>query len=491
MARVRQDAAKLGAGWNPILEWYAKALAELAGRAVDDPTSWRYLAAIHGFDEPNWRGRGIISDNDPLPSVADQDRVWNQCQHGGWYFLPWHRGYLHAFEAIVADTVVQLGGPDDWALPYWNYFDVDDPNARSIPDAFQLPTLPDGSPNPLSMPPRGGTVAGPTIDVPDDIDLDAMDARRFTSAPQALGFGGGQTVFSQFSNRTGAVESDPHNKVHVMIGGLDDPPGYMSDPTLAGLDPIFWLHHCNIDRLWAAWLTNPDNVMESSNAWNSGPTRNFELPDASGGMFYFTPEETMPGGIYDPTYDDLSIGTGLGAIPAGLDDVSGGGTMPASLSPEPPPAATLVGANSEKLTVDAGGAVTQVRLEATAADLAASAEEQRIFLNLESIRGEAPSGALTIRISAPQAGVVPAADAPSASKSVALFGLAKASAEDAPHGGEGVNVTIDITEIARSLAQAAGVALDQLQIEIEQPARENLPPITVDRVSVYRQPVAE
>ena len=52
-------------------------------------------------------------------------------------------------------------------------------------------------------------------------------------------------------------------------------------------------------------------------------------------------------------------------------------------------------------------------------------------------------------------------------------------------------MTIDITEIARSLAQAAGVALDQLQIEIEQPARENLPPITVDRVSVYQQPVAE
>lgn len=490
MARIRQDAAKLGAGWNPVLEWYARALAELAGRDVDDRTSWRYLAAIHGFDEQNWLDRGIISASDTLPSTAEQDGIWNQCQHGGWYFLPWHRGYLHSFEAIIANTVEQLGGPDDWALPYWNYFDDNDPNARDLPDAFQLPTLPDGSPNPLSSPPRGGTVAGPTIDVPDDIDLDAMGVRRFTSAPQALGFGGGQTVFSQFSNRTGALESDPHNKVHVMIGGLDSPPGYMSDPTLAGLDPIFWLHHCNIDRLWEAWLANSDNVMESSNAWNNGPTRNFELPDASGAIFSFTPEETMPGGIYAPTYDDLSIGSGLGTIPAGVDDVSGGGTMPASRSPEPPPAATLVGANSEKLTVDAGGTVTQVKLEPAAANLAASPEEQRVYLNLENIRGEAPSGALKIRISAPQPGAVPA-ETTSITKSVALFGLAKASAEDGPHGGEGVNVTIDITDIARKLAQEAGVALDQLQVAIEQPAREGLPPITVDRVSVYKQPVTE
>src|SRR3954468_16068293 len=49
--------------------------------------------------------------------------MWNQCQHQGWYFVPWHRGYVFAFEAIIAKTIKDLGGPADWTLPYWNYLE--------------------------------------------------------------------------------------------------------------------------------------------------------------------------------------------------------------------------------------------------------------------------------------------------------------------------------------------------------------------------------
>jgi tyrosinase len=40
----------------------------------------------------------------------------------------------------------------------------------------------------------------------------------------------------------------------------------MTDPRWAALDPIFRLHHANIDRLWNRWLelgdgrTNPSDV---------------------------------------------------------------------------------------------------------------------------------------------------------------------------------------------------------------------------------------
>ncbi|CAE6536748.1 unnamed protein product [Rhizoctonia solani] len=41
----------------------------------------------------------------------------------------------------------------------------------------------------------------------------------------------------------------PHNLIHVIVGGI----GHMSDSDTASYDPIFYLHHCNVDRLLAFW----------------------------------------------------------------------------------------------------------------------------------------------------------------------------------------------------------------------------------------------
>ena len=37
---------------------------------------------------------GYLAPSDKKPSTANIKRYWTQCQHGSWYFLPWHRGYL-------------------------------------------------------------------------------------------------------------------------------------------------------------------------------------------------------------------------------------------------------------------------------------------------------------------------------------------------------------------------------------------------------------
>ena len=39
-----------------------------------------------------------------------------------------------------------------------------------------------------------------------------------------------------------------HNRVHVWVGGD-------MLPSTSPNDPVFFLHHCNVDRLWEAWLT--------------------------------------------------------------------------------------------------------------------------------------------------------------------------------------------------------------------------------------------
>lgn len=91
--------------WHPIIEWYARAVAAMQSRDRNDPTSWRYLATIHD----------------------------TECQHYSWFFLPWHRIYLHYFERVIRQTIADLGGPSDWALPYWNYSDPDGSNVRKLP----------------------------------------------------------------------------------------------------------------------------------------------------------------------------------------------------------------------------------------------------------------------------------------------------------------------------------------------------------------------
>ena len=52
-----------------------------------------------------------------------------RCQHGNWWFLPWHRMYLYFFERIMRAAV-----GDDFALPYWDWTD---PNQSSLPAAFR------------------------------------------------------------------------------------------------------------------------------------------------------------------------------------------------------------------------------------------------------------------------------------------------------------------------------------------------------------------
>ena len=71
------------------------------------------------------------------------------------------------FEQIVMATIVKLGRPTDWALPYWNY-SPNDSKARIPPPAFRELKLPDGSANMLRITERSagvntGTPYGPVI----------------------------------------------------------------------------------------------------------------------------------------------------------------------------------------------------------------------------------------------------------------------------------------------------------------------------------------
>src|SRR5580700_1977399 len=82
MATVRQDVATLGSGWNKTLLNYALAMRELDKLPISDRNSWKFLGAIHGFDQQLWIGERLLSSTDPVPKDLTNKTYGNQCQHG-------------------------------------------------------------------------------------------------------------------------------------------------------------------------------------------------------------------------------------------------------------------------------------------------------------------------------------------------------------------------------------------------------------------------
>ena len=227
---IRRSVYGLPAGSTALAD-YAKAVGVMRARPASDPTSWVFQAAIHGSN-------GAVP-----PAFAD---TWNSCQHGSFFFLSWHRMYLYFFERIVR----KASGRATFALPYWDYGPAAN---RALPPAFRLPAT---AANQLFVAERDPSInSGAVVPASATLSSAAMATTLFGSpGGSGLGFGG-QTMASpvHFSGPPGRIESQPHNVMHGVIGGDT---GWMSDPNTAAADPIFWLHHCNIDRLWSRWLAS-------------------------------------------------------------------------------------------------------------------------------------------------------------------------------------------------------------------------------------------
>jgi len=203
---IRRDIGGLSSASDPIIQSYKTAITAMQALPYTNPLSWAYQAAIHGT---------TLGDNLP---------AWNTCEHGTIYFWSWHRMYLYWFERIIR----KMSGDPNWALPYWNYNAI---SQRTLPSVFRTPT----TGNPLYVANRGSLGGGSwnagTAAFPDtDVDYSAgLMPKPFYTAQSAL-------------------ECLPHNQIHGDIGG------WMGNVCTAAQDPVFFVHHANIDRLWSHWL---------------------------------------------------------------------------------------------------------------------------------------------------------------------------------------------------------------------------------------------
>ncbi len=394
----RRDIWKLEATqpWHPITLAYAYAVREMVNRSVlrrSDPTGWTYQAAIHGT------------------GTSDQpvDRWRNQCQHSTWFFLPWHRMYLLYLEQIMRSIIQKLDYVDDvtkaqWALPYWDYDRGGLTNTLPIP--FRKTRLPTGEPNPLYRAQRNkaqgmnvnagdgladGRYGGPSVTTARWAFAETVFS--YPPSPGAAGGFGGPEVGAHHSlaGTPGLLEQTPHNDIHDIIGG---PTGYMSDVSKAALDPIFWLHHANIDRLWVAWMRHFDAAHDptpTDPAWLDGQL--FHFHDQAGVDVVNRSRDVLSTRTLGYRYESEQYPrVPTAPAPSGLTSASSDTPPVGKLGPDIP--AEMVGA-TRRPTILTGRAVTvQFGVSRPVGPLrkVTGGVPRRVLLNLEGVRAVANPG---------------------------------------------------------------------------------------------------
>lgn len=185
--------------------------------------SFATIGGIHGLPNPSW------------------------CDHGVPGFFTWHRAYMRAFEKALQCV------KSDVMLPFWDWSSGP---STGVPAACRESTYVnrdgDTVSNPLYSGPVSAAAGGGVTARSATIDTRSF-AGPATSAQAAMS----SLTFSSFQ---GAING-PHGTVHVYVGGQ------MGSTLRAGFDPIFYLHHANVDRLWWNWQqTHPGLTIPSSEA---------------------------------------------------------------------------------------------------------------------------------------------------------------------------------------------------------------------------------
>jgi tyrosinase len=205
----------------------------------------RFLLALALLND---QGRGLYQSYRDAHQEISLDEA-----HGRDGFLPWHRAYLLDLERELQHLDPSV------ALPYWR-FDQPAPGlftADFLGAADPASGLAQFAPsNPLSLWSVDGLPGISRIPLFDPVTSPAHDLNGQQVRPDAVitGFRGAYTQLRR------PFETNPHGTAHVSFSGP------IRFPETAPRDPLFFLLHCNVDRLWAAWQWLQQRFDSSSSA---------------------------------------------------------------------------------------------------------------------------------------------------------------------------------------------------------------------------------
>jgi tyrosinase len=217
-----------------------------------------------------WHVRAMMTMTPPTQSSRN-------AAHRGPVFLPWHRYLL----IVIEQQLQRVLQDDTFGVPYWAWNRDGDlpPEQQAQAPVWGADSM-GGSGDPVTTGPFANPNADPnkfTVRVETNSMGQVVSANRglarniagdvstlptTAQARAAVGLdtydepNWGVGSATTMRNVVEGWQPDPpglHNRVHVFVGGDMAP---ASSPN----DPVFFLNHCNVDRLWAAWQSKNPNA---------------------------------------------------------------------------------------------------------------------------------------------------------------------------------------------------------------------------------------
>ncbi|SPO05045.1 uncharacterized protein DNG_07730 [Cephalotrichum gorgonifer] len=329
---ARQNINDLFNAGGPAWTLYIRALSAFMAVDPNDPESFFQISGIHGRPVIAW-------DSNDQPKMQ-----MGYCPHSENIFLPWHRPYLALFEQVLVDHAIEIAAEysdpaykaaaETLRLPFWDW--AEDATVPAFAGTPQIQvTGKDGRPQTIANPlysytfPQeavqgkfGRIVAGDRDQTRTvrctpseanarlaEVNLKGMVYSAFTRSTtfENVGSMGSKNVITSFEQ--------PHNSVH-MRAGCGSHFAYTQE---GAFDPLFMLHHANVDRLWALWeelypsqkVLNP--AYQSSGTFAIAPGTRLDaksalLPFFGPGQVPQTSENVIDVTRFGYTYADLPTG---------------------------------------------------------------------------------------------------------------------------------------------------------------------------------------
>lgn len=239
------DGTTVGQSWSFRSVSMDSVVTRKSVSSLSEAEERRFVAALRHMMT------NVVPD---VPGTSEYFRIasyhgWpsDYCSHGQETFPGWYRAYLTEFEVALRTADIELGGDGQLGLPYWDW--LSNPTFPSIiRDHFSgdLPTgfLPENE--------EADRVAWNRRNSDRRIRRNLLASNLLSQVDACLSVEEHWRHASMRWTRGFSLES-PHNSVHVSCGFP------MTSVAYAAFDPVFWLHHANVDRIYQAYLDRHDD----------------------------------------------------------------------------------------------------------------------------------------------------------------------------------------------------------------------------------------